>query len=118
MSPPSTSTPLRNAVSIFIAHFHVRRGNELVWYKGEDDLAGVEWKVLPSGSHAVEKDIIYFEAPPSPNNISRIGVAAFRNYKIAQGVRTGVGDGEEDDDQRGARMMAVGAILGKLALLN
>lgn len=113
LPPQSTSTPLRNAVSIFLAHFHVRRGNEMVWFKGEEDLAGVEWKVLPSGSHAVEKDIIYFEPPPSPNNVPRIGVAAFRNHKLSQGVRSGAGDGEEDDNQRGARMMAVGTILGK-----
>lgn len=111
--PRPASLPLHNAAAVFLVHFHVRRGNELLWQKGNADLAGVEWKVLPSGSHAVERDIIYFETPNGHNGSPRIGLAAFRNTRLAQGVRSGAAEEEADDDQRGARMLAVGAILGK-----
>jgi hypothetical protein len=113
LTPRPDSLPLHNAAAVFLVHFHVRRGNELLWQKGNADLAGVEWKVLPSGSHAVERDILYFETPDGPNGSPRIGLAAFRNTKLAQGVRSGAAEEEADDDQRGARMLAVGAIFGE-----
>lgn len=115
--PVSSSTqPLCNVLSVFLVHFHVRRGNELVWHKGEADCEGVEWKALPSGSHAMERDIIYFECQ-SIERGGRMGIAAFRNRKIAPSERHGVSiNGQlegDDDDQRGARLMAVGAIIGE-----
>ena len=106
------ASPLQNAVAIFLAHFHVRRGNEMLWVKGEADVQGVEWKVLPSGSHAVERDVIYFETAPAPNGNHRIGVAAFRNRKLDDGERNSAA-GNDDDDQRGARMVAVGVVVGE-----
>lgn len=129
----SFERPLRNALGIFVAHFHVRRGNEIVWSraapavdssadesasssspeaKGSFDLSGVEWKVLPSGSHLVERDVIYFEPPGSSKagqGSSRVGVACFRNRRLSEGEsHTGAPD---EDDQRGARMIAVGTIV-------
>lgn len=139
----SFERPLRNALGIFVAHFHVRRGNEIVWSRAapaacasveevgktssssssaasplsrnDFDLTGVEWKVLPSGSHLIERDVIYFEPPASKRTgqgNSRIGVACFRNRRLSQGeVSTGALPDEEADDQRGARMVAVGTIV-------
>ncbi|UZJ56910.1 hypothetical protein CBS101457_006230 [Exobasidium rhododendri] len=105
---PGKGAP-QNAVAVFIAHFHVRRGNEVLWSKGDADLGGVEWKVLPSGSHAISKDLVYFETGTAPNGNHRIGVAAFRNRSLNQAERSSVA-GDEDEDQRGARILAVGAI--------
>lgn len=89
----------------------------MIWQKGEADCQGVEWKALPSGSHAMERDIIYFESPSSSahSRHKKIGIAAFRNRKLKVGERVGAsGEGQgEDDDQRGARLMAVGAILSE-----
>lgn len=114
--------PVRNALTIFAAHFHVRRGNEVLWSKGLHSTAelsqqGLEWKVLPSGSHLLERDVLFFDvaqtdAGRQERHGHMVGVAAFRNRKIAESERTsaeGVGDG----DQRGARMIAVGVIVGK-----
>jgi hypothetical protein len=117
-SGSARTTPVLNVVTAFAAHFHVRRGNEVVWSAGlhaVDQLSkqGVEWKVLPSGSHLIERDVIFFDVNHDEDLDKHghlVGVAAFKNRKLGDNDRTGA-DVNDDDDQRGARMMAVGAIV-------
>lgn len=117
------SIPVQNGITIFAAHFHVRRGNEIFWSKGQhttEDLTkmGIEWKVLPSGSHLLERDILFFDIVNAGQNQQRstsehghlVGVAAFKNRKINIAERESA-DGNDNDDQRGARMISVGIIV-------
>lgn len=127
-SAPHLSLRPANVLTIFLARFHVRHGNQIEYQyppapaksngKGvlvdideeeetadgaqSVDLSGIEWKVLPSGGHLIEKDVIYFQ----PSQKGTTGVASFRNIKL---------DDEEDGaaarQQRGARMVSVGLIL-------
>ncbi|KAE8260369.1 hypothetical protein A4X13_0g394 [Tilletia indica] len=87
---------------VFLASFHVRTGNTLSFVHPaelQDDLsaAHAEWKALPSGSHAVERDTIFFSLSPR-----RTAVACFRNVALLRD--------EDDPAQRGARMLSVGAV--------
>ncbi|CAO3588330.1 unnamed protein product [Absidia cylindrospora] len=72
------SYPLPNNITaIFKVRFHVHRGNELVWqYPPDIDLQGVEYQMICSGLHLVEKDIIYF------SRWNGVGVGVFENCKI------------------------------------
>lgn len=133
--------PVRNALTVFVAHFHVRRGNEIVWAKGRHSVEqlsqqGIEWKVLPSGSHLVERDVIYFSVADDDEKKAEstakgskaragqqqhgrlFGVAAFRNMRLGNRERAGILPEEGEDDQRGARMTAVGAIVDCGAMLT
>lgn len=122
-STSSSRSRPHNLLTVFQCHFHVRRGNELTYSYGHDlDLSGVEWKCLPSGSHAVQRDLLWFHLPASESSdqldgldqsqdtsaeYSKIAVAAFRNRRIDEG------DADEAEDQRGARMLAVGVVVGE-----
>ncbi|KIS66128.1 uncharacterized protein UMAG_11025 [Mycosarcoma maydis] len=128
-SAPNLSLLPANVLTIFLARFHVRHGNQidyqypspsksdsstqakLIDIDDDDtlpkpdqdhvlDLTGVEWKVLPSGGHLIEKDVIYFQT----SHKGSTGVACFRNVKL---------DDTSADScaQRGARMVSVGLIL-------
>ena len=120
-SAPNITLLPANVVCIFLARFHVRHGNQIEFQyppaKGgnndklvdldddqeqgtEVDLTGVEWKVLPSGGHLVEKDVIYFSTPDKGST----GVACFRNIKLDESKL-------DDSSQRGARMVSVGLVL-------
>ncbi|SPO25229.1 uncharacterized protein UTRI_02657_B [Ustilago trichophora] len=125
-SAPNLNLRPANVLTIFLARFHVRHGNQIEYQyppppkaKGELidvdqdsesseglDLAGVEWKVLPSGGHLIEKDVIYFQtsslSSSSKNNTT--GVACFRNLKLESTDSDAAG-------QRGARMLSVGLVL-------
>lgn len=119
-APPSLSLRPSNVLTIFLARFHVRHGNQIEFQyppapttsSGSDTLVdvepsdgsdvpvginldGLEWKVLPSGGHLIESDVIYFSTPTPATT----GVACFRNVKL------------NDDSQRGARMVSIGLIL-------
>ncbi|GBB97021.1 hypothetical protein RclHR1_00290019 [Rhizophagus clarus] len=91
----SQSDHVSNVVAIYIVRFDTKKGNMVEWQYPEDfDLKGIEFQALPSGLHAVSKDIIYFTRPPF------IGVCVFRN--------------EPTFDQsldRGAHMAAVGVLV-------
>ncbi|PWN20381.1 hypothetical protein BCV69DRAFT_207981 [Microstroma glucosiphilum] len=131
-SSSSSTFPPRpsNLLTIFQAHFHTRRGNELTFQSGHDlDLAGVEWKVLPSGSHALSSDLLWFTLPDTAegegHGYDKVGVACFRNRKLtgsaeeeadAETEQSGGGtDANQQEarrlDERGARMTAVGVII-------
>ncbi|KAK0544977.1 hypothetical protein OC846_005852 [Tilletia horrida] len=88
---------------VYLASFHVRTGNSLTFshpatpeFQSELQQANIEWKALPSGSHAVERDTIFFSLPQQQSSL-----ACFRNIEHAQ------------QGQRGARMFSVGAILSR-----
>ncbi|CAD6963093.1 unnamed protein product, partial [Tilletia laevis] len=86
---------------VFLASFHVRTGNTLSFVHPPDlhpelTAAHAEWKALPSGSHAVERDTIFFALSPT-----RTAVAAFRNVAL---------HGDDGRVQRGARMLSVAAV--------
>ncbi|EST05727.1 Protein of unknown function DUF2347 [Kalmanozyma brasiliensis GHG001] len=128
---PSLSLLPANVLTIFLARFHVRHGNQIEYQyppppKGSTadnaklididegqaqvlhdanhsvDLTGVEWKVLPSGGHLVDKDVIYFQT----SHKGSTGVACFRNIALSDNVAD-----EDAARQRGARMVSVGLIL-------
>ncbi|MCO5589826.1 hypothetical protein L7F22_043795 [Adiantum nelumboides] len=116
------AAPVHNGITIFAAHFHVRRGNEIFWSKGQHSTEnltkmGIEWKVLPSGSHLLERDVLFFDVDATQrkqrlntDHGHLVGVAAFKNRKINIAERESAA-GDENDDQRGARMIAVGIIV-------
>ncbi|ORZ11578.1 hypothetical protein BCR42DRAFT_421369 [Absidia repens] len=87
------SYPLPNNITaIFKVRFHVHRGNELVWqYPPDIDLQGVEYQMICSGLHLVEKDTIYF------SRWNGTGVGVFENREI--------------NHDRGASMQAVGVLI-------
>ncbi|TKY87679.1 hypothetical protein EX895_003260 [Sporisorium graminicola] len=133
-SAPNLALLPANVLTIFLARFHVRHGNQidyqypppppstsgknnrdkLIDVEDDDtvedqvdleagpavDLTGVEWKVLPSGGHLVDKDVIYFQTSHSGST----GVACFRNIKLDDTKADASG-------QRGARMVSVGLVL-------
>ena len=125
-STPSLSLRPANVLTIFLARFHVRHGNQIEYQyppapkqKGalvdidEDqdpreqdaangvDLSGVEWKVLPSGGHLIDKDVTYFQTAQKGST----GVACFRNIKLDSSMDA------TSTAQRGARMVSVGLVL-------
>lgn len=113
-----------NLLTIFQAHFHVRRGNEITYQHGHDlDLSGVEWKTLPSGSHALHRDLIWFTPPGhtdvgsggDENRFHKVGVAVFRNRQLT--TQDEDEDGDDGEDQRGARMIAVGIVVAADSLV-
>lgn len=123
-SPSIMASRPANLLTIFQAHFHVKRGNEITYQYGHEiDLTGVEWSVLPSGSHALDTDLIWFRPPitetesndssedaaPSFDSTihNRIGLAVFRNRTLTPQEEAEQG---QHLDQRGARMIAVGII--------
>lgn len=126
-APSNLSLRPANVLTIFLAEFHVRQGNTITYQypsvpksksKGElididdqeedeteghgtaVDLNGVEWKVLPSGGHLIQKDVIYFQTSLKGST----GVACFRNIKLDSA-------NTQATAQRGARMVSVGLIL-------
>ncbi|CBQ70912.1 conserved hypothetical protein [Sporisorium reilianum SRZ2] len=132
-SAPNLALLPANVLTIFLARFHVRHGNQieyqypppppsksskadkvkLIDIEDDDaeqhadvaagpavDLTGVEWKVLPSGGHLVDKDVIYFQTSQKGST----GVACFRNIKLDDSKADASG-------QRGARMVSVGLVL-------
>lgn len=65
----------RSLVAIFHASFHPTKGNVIDWALKSDEsinLDGVEFSVLPSGLHLVERDTVYFSQG------AHSGLAVFR----------------------------------------
>ncbi|CDW98602.1 hypothetical protein [Sporisorium scitamineum] len=113
-SAPNLALLPANVLTIFLARFHNSKSDKVKLIDVEDDaedeveldagpavdLTGVEWKVLPSGGHLVDKDVIYFQT----SHKGSTGVACFRNIKLD--------DNKADaSSQRGARMVSVGLVL-------
>ena len=96
---PRTMTALGSVRGIFVAEFHVRTGNAIV-FRDPPDLAtdGLEWKVLPSGAHAVQRDVIYFAYDEK-----HMGVASYHARKLTKE--------EGAAEQRGARCVSVGLVV-------
>lgn len=92
-------TALGSVRGIFVAEFHVRTGNTIV-FRDPPDFAtdGLEWKVLPSGAHAVQRDVIYFAYDEE-----HMGVASYYARKLTKE--------EGATEQRGARCVSVGLIV-------
>lgn len=94
-----------NVVTLFTAHFHERRGPEIPFALpagAEASLSNLEWKALPSGSHAIERgDTLLFLT--ADEDEKRVVLAVFSNRKTEAG----------EAETRGNRMVAVGAVLGE-----
>lgn len=119
-SAPSLTLLPANVLTVFLAQFHTRHGNQIDYqyppapngkgalidiHESEDssegiDLSGMEWKVLPSGGHLIDRDVIYFQ----PSSKGTTGVACFRNLRLSDSDTTAA-------SQRGARMVSVGLVL-------
>lgn len=101
VTPSSQPTPL---CAVFLAQFNVHTGYELKWSKALDDvsLKGVEYKALPSGLHAVEKDVISFVQPKTPGGDELLyGVSVFRQNK----------DTARLDDRETVKMFSLGVLM-------
>lgn len=86
----------QDIVAIFIAEFQVTKGNIIEWSLVSDEsvnLENVEFNVLPSGVHAIDKDVIYITKD------SYQGVAVYRRIST------------DEVGMRGARMISVGVLL-------
>ncbi|KAH6570710.1 hypothetical protein BASA62_004189 [Batrachochytrium salamandrivorans] len=91
--------------AIFVAHFNTHRGNIIEYqFPTHASIAGVEYKSIPSGAHAIAQDVIYFSCGPG-----RYGVAALENVALSS---TGA------EEERGARIKAVGIVLGSYTGLH
>lgn len=92
-------TALGSVRGIFVAEFDVRAGNAIV-FRDPPDLAtdGLEWKALPSGAHAVQRDVIYFAYDEE-----HMGVATYYARQLSKE--------EGAAEQRGARCVSVGLIV-------
>ncbi|KLO12097.1 hypothetical protein SCHPADRAFT_437860 [Schizopora paradoxa] len=96
----SAAQPLSvlNIVAIFHASFHPTKGNVVDWalkaFEGID-LDGVEFSVLPSGLHLVERDTVYFSHGPHS------GVAVFRRRPTSS------------QGHRGFRLSSMGILLSE-----
>jgi len=61
----------------------------------------------------VERETIFFEPPSTSLDSRRLGVASFRNRKLDDDSKNQAGWDRGGLDQRGARMVAVGVIVGE-----
>lgn len=83
--------------ALFLIHFDVKAGYTIVWSRAGEgvELEGVvEFKSLPSGLHTVRDDLVYFV-----HDAEFAGVSAFVNEPC------------DDEDERNARMIAVGILV-------
>ncbi|KAF2653077.1 hypothetical protein K491DRAFT_634523 [Lophiostoma macrostomum CBS 122681] len=81
--------------ALFLIRFDKKVGYTLAWQKSSVDVpldGAVEYKSLPSGLHAVKRDLVYFV------HEEYAGVSAFVN-------------GPADDAERGAQFVAVGGLV-------
>lgn len=88
--------------AVFVARFDQTIGYIIDWKTGVEDLSGVEFKVMPSGSHEVTTDLILF------SHMKLFGIAFFRTLVNHNQLQ----------HQRGAEMVAVGVLSETLAGLD
>ncbi|KAH9515644.1 DENN domain-containing protein 11 [Bulinus truncatus] len=80
-------------IALFVVAFDTRSGNIIEWCVPEEtELDGVEFKAMPSGSHTLFSDFVYFRKE------NLFGLACFENMKV------------ESEIERGARMKSVGIL--------
>ncbi|KAI8759431.1 DENN domain-containing protein 11-like [Biomphalaria glabrata] len=96
ISASSSATTLAehdSIIALFVVAFDTRSGNIVEWCIPEDtELDGVEFKAMPSGSHTLFSDFVYFRK----DNL--FGLACFEKMKV------------ESEIERGARMKSVGIL--------
>ncbi|KAG6919703.1 hypothetical protein DXG01_002649 [Tephrocybe rancida] len=88
----------QDLVAIFHASFHPTQGNLVDWsLKASDDLNldNIEFSVLPSGLHLVDRDVVYFTKD------GQHGVCIFRRRKT------------QEEGQRGYRLSSLGILLAR-----
>ncbi|KAF2861396.1 hypothetical protein K470DRAFT_42765 [Piedraia hortae CBS 480.64] len=86
--------------ALILAHFHPRVGYKLTFSRSDPtlslSLAEIEYKLFPSGLHAVPSDVIYF------SHADQIGVAVFQQRKSGA-------------SQRGAEFSSLGVLIPRTA---
>ncbi|KAI8910088.1 hypothetical protein BC831DRAFT_493197 [Entophlyctis helioformis] len=84
-------------------HFNTVQGNVIEFqYPPTAPIAGVEYKSIPSGAHAVAKDVVFFSSPAAPGSQTLCyGVACLENVALSADHAAG---------ERGARIKAVGLL--------
>ncbi|KAG5735434.1 Protein LCHN [Termitomyces sp. T112] len=88
----------QDLVAVFHASFHPTQGNVVDWsLKTSDDLNldSIEFNVLPSGLHLIDRDVVYFTKD------GQHGVCIFRRRKT------------EEQGQRGFRLSSFGVLLAR-----
>ncbi|KAJ3037506.1 hypothetical protein HDV00_001619 [Rhizophlyctis rosea] len=86
-------------VAIFVTRFDTLRGQVIDYKYPEDaDVTGLEYTTLPSGSHNLETDVIYFEHKQA------YGVAALASHMISED------ETDARERERGARTGSIGII--------
>ncbi|KAL8773299.1 MAG: hypothetical protein Q9209_001693 [Squamulea sp. 1 TL-2023] len=94
--PIARSDELPRIAALFLIQFDIKAGYTVVWKRsisGLDIANSVEYKSLPSGSHNVAEDTVYFV-----HNDEYAGISSFLN-------------GEAEESERNALMLAVGALI-------
>ncbi|KAG6868851.1 hypothetical protein C0993_008980 [Termitomyces sp. T159_Od127] len=92
-----TAVP-QDLVAVFHASFHPTQGNLIDWsLKANDDLSldNIEFSVLPSGLHLIDRDVVYFTKD------GQHGVCIFSRRKT------------EEQGQRGFRLSSLGVLLAR-----
>ncbi|KAJ3289798.1 hypothetical protein HK104_007231 [Borealophlyctis nickersoniae] len=94
--------------AIFVARFDTLRGNVIEWKYPEDaNIDGAEYTTIPSGSHTLKTDIIYFS-----QHQGQYGVASLAVHTLPQT------DSNAGDAERGARVKSVGIVSTGFAALH
>ncbi|KAJ3213738.1 hypothetical protein HDU67_002536 [Dinochytrium kinnereticum] len=92
--------------AVFVARFDTLRGNMIEYqHPLAADLSGVEYQSLPSGSHAVISDVIYFRKG------SHYGICAFQRHVLTA-------RDAEMQKERGARVRSVGILSSSFSGLH
>lgn len=89
-------------LAIFVVTFDTRSGNMIEWCLPPNiDLEGVEFKSLPSGSHKLRNDFVYFKLRDD------YGISCYEKLILAH-----------SEVERGARMKSVGVIASSFEFLH
>jgi hypothetical protein len=102
----------RNVLAVCVAMFHERQGPIIAFSHppgAAEALAGLEWRALPSGSHALLRRDHIALLPPQPLPTQEEG----QHSVVAAVVRSRATAGEEGAERRGNRVICVAAVLGQ-----
>ncbi|CAF1677255.1 unnamed protein product [Rotaria magnacalcarata] len=106
---PEDSQP--NVEAIFVVTFDVKYGNTIEFQMPEKEqmpLNGVEYKALPSGSHHIHEDFVYFR------HESKYGLACIARVDTVKDEDDGSALSVVDQSQRGMRIKSVGILTSSI----
>ncbi|SCU91979.1 LAFA_0F07118g1_1 [Lachancea sp. 'fantastica'] len=109
ISEPSHKVPIS---CIFLCHFDMKKGNELVWSKSspsspEIPLNNLEFKSIPSGIHEKHEDVVSFIVSKQEGSFEDVfyGVSCFEQNGLALSANT------DQLDRGQVRMYSLGVVV-------